>query len=81
MLQPVLPLESSPEFVEYFARAVADSLGMVCSVCGLERIGHAPESRWLGFDVHPWHGVETDNAGIAFARELTLIAYRARAES
>lgn len=74
----VIALEESPEFVQAFSSVVAESAGKVCQTCGLERMGHAPESQWLGFDPHAWEGVETDASGIARARELTNRAYSLR---
>lgn len=77
-LHKVTPLSDNPEFVEAFSSVVRDSLGHVCEVCGLERMGHAPESEWLGYERHAWAPVPADDAAIRRARDLTVAAYRAR---
>lgn len=59
--------------------AFAAVRGQVCSACGLGGVGHAPESKWLGFDPHPFAGVPADSAMLARANELTSAAYQARA--
>ena len=78
ILRPVIALQDQPQFVEAFSRIVGDSAGKVCVVCGLERMGHGPESRWLGYAAHGWDGIPTDTDGIANARKLTALAYRSR---
>ena len=78
ILKPVIALQDRPQFVEAFSRIVSESFGMVCKVCGLERMGHAPESRWLGYAAHGWDGTPTDADGIANARKLTTLAYQSR---
>lgn len=80
ILKPVVSLQDQPEFVESFARIVSESVGMVCGVCGLERMGHAPESSWLGYERHPWSGVEADSAMLERAGALTVEAYRRRSQ-
>jgi len=72
------PTTPPPAFVDAFADVVARSAGQVCAVCALQRMGHGPESSWLGYAPHEWRGVDTDAAGIARARELTVTAYRIR---
>ena len=78
ILRPILPLHDLADFPDAFARVVADSTDRVCRVCGLERMGHAPESGWLGHDPHPWTGVPATPEQVARARELTREAYAAR---
>lgn len=75
----VRPLSDSQGFVEAFARTIQQSAGHVCEVCGLERMGHAPESEWLGYTEHPWQPVPADRAMLDRAQKLTHDAYRARA--
>lgn len=81
ILHEVKPLQDQPGFPEAFAAVVSTSVGKVCRVCGLERMGHGPESSWLGYAQHDWQGVPTDAAGIERARELTSAAYRAHREA
>lgn len=78
MLKPVLPLEETPGFAASFAAALARTAGKVCATCGLEALGHAPESRWLGYERHPWDGVPADDEQLARARQLSTQAYRNR---
>lgn len=78
MLHPVIPLSEQADFVEAFASVVSSSAGQVCETCGLERMGHGPESEWLGFDPHEWQSVPTDAAGLERAAQLTSEAYRRR---
>ena len=78
ILKPFISLQDQPQFVEAFAAIVSESAGKVCAVCGLERMGHAPESRWLGYSTHGWRGVSTDADGITNARKLTTLAYQSR---
>lgn len=78
ILRPLRPLEDLPGFADAFAAAVAEAAGHVCTVCGLERMGHAPESRWLGFERHAWDPRPATAAELEQARELTGRAYAAR---
>lgn len=52
--------------------------GQVCNVCGLGGVGHAPESRWLGYERHVFAGRPATRAELQRARELTSIAYSKR---
>jgi len=76
ILKLVIPLQDRPEFVETFSRLVSESVGMVCEVCGLERMGHGPESIALGFERHPWAGRVATGEEVTRAHELTSLAYR-----
>ena len=78
MLANVTPLSENAEFCDAFANTVRESANMVCSVCGLSRVGHAPESVWLGYVAHGWHGVAADAGQLARADELTSEAYANR---
>lgn len=78
ILHEVKPLEDSPEFVAAFGAVVSDAQGKVCVVCGLERMGHGPESSWLGYASHEWQGMSADAAMIERAAQLSRDAYRAR---
>lgn len=60
------------------ARVVASSVGKVCAVCGLEQMGHGPESSWLGFDAHPFAPRDAMPDDLQRADELTHEAYAAR---
>ena len=77
-LKPLVALQYQPHFIESFAKVVSDSRGKLCSVCGLERMGHAPESQWLGFEPHQWEGVPGD---VKRARALPSEAYQRRREA
>jgi len=77
-LKRVLPLESSPDFVRAFSNVVAEAHGKVCSICGLERMGHDPESKWLGYEEHSWDGIVATPEQMKNADRLTSEAYRAR---
>lgn len=77
-LRPVLALQDQPGFVDAFTRVVAQSAGYVCAVCGLQRMGHAPESEWLGYASHEWTPRAASAADLARADELTSAAYRNR---
>lgn len=76
ILKPVIPLQDQPQFVEAFSRLVSESVGMVCEVCGLERMGHGLESLALGFERHQWDGRAASLEEITRAHELTKLAYR-----
>jgi hypothetical protein len=72
----VRSLAETPGFPEAFARAVSDAQGKVCAVCGLERMGHAPESSWLGYAAHSWDSIPATPDMIERAGRLTSLAYR-----
>lgn len=80
VLRKVGSLSDSPEFVNAFAQVLAAADGKVCQVCGLERMGHGPQSSWLGYDKHDWQGVDADSATLERADSLSRDAYRARCE-
>lgn len=77
-MNPIVSLQDQPEFVKAFSRTVFRSAGKVCKVCGLERMGHAPESRWLGHDPHEWNPIAATDDMLARARALTATAYANR---
>lgn len=77
MLIELKPLSDNPEFVAAFSAVVSQSANMVCAVCGLGRMGHAPESAWLGYDKHEWQGTSADSAALERAGRLTSAAYAA----
>lgn len=60
------------------AGVVSHAAGSVCAVCGLKRMGHAPETEWLGYSRHDWSPVPATPDMIARANELTVTAYRLR---
>ena len=76
ILRRILPLEDSPEFVAEFAALAAETT--VCAVCGLGRMGHGPESYWLGREHHDYDPIPATPDMEARARRLTGDAYRAR---
>jgi hypothetical protein len=78
ILRKVEPLSESPDFVNAFAQVLSDADGMVCQVCGLERLGHGPQSSWLGYARHEWTGVSADADTLKRADTLSRDAYRAR---
>lgn len=77
-LQRVKSLEDQPDFVSAFAQCVANSQGKVCLVCGLERMGHSPQSSWLGYERHDWQPVDATDDELNNARALTRLAYAKR---
>ena len=78
ILKPVTAFQDQPQFVKAFSELVSASAGTVCAVCGLEQMGHGPESSWLGFERHPWQPIPADPDMIENARRLTGKAYRMR---
>lgn len=77
-LKRLVPLEEQPGMPEAIARVVEQAEGKVCNVCGLAKMGHTPESSWLGYARHEWEGAEADADMLARARELTALAYSRR---
>lgn len=75
---PLVALEDQPGFPEAFASAVQRTAGQVCRRCGLEAMGHGPESKWLGHEAHGFDGVSAGDDALARARELTSEAYKRR---
>lgn len=75
-LKRIVPIEQTPGMPEAIANVVAQAAGKVCSVCGLERFGHGPESEALGYDHHGWDGMPATSEQIKRAGELTSEAYR-----
>ena len=75
MLTKVTALSENVDFCNAFAATVRESANMVCSVCGLARVGHAPESIWLGYIAHDWAGIPANAGQLARAEELTSEAY------
>jgi len=61
-------------------RVIDAGRGHVCDVCGLEQIGHAPESRWLGYERHPWTPAKATPEQLERARALGYAAYAARTD-
>lgn len=78
MLKNMTPLEDQPGMSEAIGQVIGESTGQVCYVCGLGRLGHAPESSWLGYDPHPWSPIRVTRDGVERARYLTHLAYRMR---
>lgn len=78
ILKPIVALDEQPGMPEAIARVVAAASGYVCGVCGLQRMGHTPETAWLGNMPHEWSPVPATDTMIEHARELTACAYRAR---
>lgn len=72
---PLLPLPEHPGMADAISSVVAKSSGLICVTCGLERMGHGPESSWLGYEAHEWQGVPGDAEA---AEALSRKAYRAR---
>lgn len=71
-----LPPSAHPTFVAAFAATIQGSAGQVCATCGLGRMGHTPESRWLGHAEHPWTPVPATASDLERANRLTSEAYR-----
>lgn len=78
ILRSIEPLHADPHFVRAFAAVVTRNEGKVCAVCGLGVMGHAPESKWLGYDRHDWAPRAASASDLARAKELTRAAYRSR---
>lgn len=76
MLRSVLPLSANKDFVQTFSRFATEQT--ICAVCGLEKMGHAPESKWLGHDQHSYAAKPATEQDIKRARELTTLAYSQR---
>lgn len=79
-LKRVMPLSDNPDFVAGFAHVLAEADGKVCQLCGLEALGHAPQSRWLGHERHDWTPVLASTEALKRADELGKLAYRKRCE-
>ena len=71
--------EAETEWHEIVARVFERTRGTVCKICGLEYLGHVPESRWLGYERHDYEQQQATPAQLEQARELSAEAYRARA--
>lgn len=78
ILRPMTPLHRHRPTVNAIAEVLSDADGMVCDVCGLELLGHHPESQWLGHDPHEWTPRVATAADLRRADELSRQAYRAR---
>lgn len=61
-----------------FVRILSANRGKVCATCGLEMLGHRPESTWLGFAPHPFDPVDASGEELIRAQQLTAEAYRRR---
>lgn len=59
-----------------FARLATERT--VCEMCGLARMGHGPESRWLGWPKHGFAPIAADDAMLASAAAMTRLAYSFR---
>lgn len=77
-LRPILPVHSNDDLLTELARVVADYEETVCDICGLQVMGHGPESIWLGYVGHAYMAVPATADVVQRAGELTLIAYRKR---
>lgn len=75
------PMHETPGFAEEFAAIVAGAAREVCAVCGLQILGHGPESQWLGHARHAWQPRPATAQDVDTARRLTGEAYRARANA
>ena len=61
---------------QVFARKATERT--VCEMCGLARMGHGPESRWLGWPKHGFAPIAADDAMLASAAAMTRLAYSFR---
>lgn len=77
-MQLLRPLHEDQGFVNAFARHLDKHKNTVCSVCGLEVLGHGPESSWLGYEAHGYAPVSATPEQVQQARDLTSKAYRQR---
>lgn len=78
MLRKIVAIQDQPGIPAAIASVVKASHGKVCKVCGLERMGHAPESVWLGYESHEWAGRPATAGDLILARDLTSKAYKLR---
>ena len=75
-LRRVLPIEDQPELVEAMAKYVDRNRATVCKVCGLQVMGHGPESAWLGYERHDYEATPASQRQIDYAAAKSSRAYR-----
>ena len=75
-LTRVLPIEDQPELVEAMAAHVNNNRATVCGVCGLQVMGHGPESAWLGYERHDYEATPASQQQINYAQAKTSRAYK-----
>lgn len=78
-LKRVQPIEDQPELVEAMAKYVDRNRATVCKVCGLQVMGHGPESAWLGYDRHDYEATPASQRQIDYAAAKSSRAYRSSA--
>lgn len=78
ILRELRPLSENKDFVNAFSSHVSKHENNVCGVCGLQAMGHGPESRYLGYDRHDFTPVSAAPEMVEHARRLTGQAYRNR---
>jgi len=77
-LHKVTTLADNADFRLAFSQRVTKNEDKVCQTCGLQVTGHAPESRWLGYEPHPWQPIAADTVMVKRAKGLTVKAYSMR---
>lgn len=79
-LHKVKSIEEQPELVKMMASYVSQNKNKVCGTCGLQVIGHSPESLWLGYSSHDFNAVVATEEQVQKAYELSCQAYRQRTD-
>ena len=79
ILQEVKSIEEQPELVEMMASYVDRNSQTVCAVCGLQVLGHGPESEWLGYSKHDYTPKQATEVEVKYASAKSSRAYRSRA--
>lgn len=75
-LHQVLSIEEQPGMVELMSNYVARNAETVCGVCGLQVVGHGPESQALGHEYHQYSALAADKETVERAHQLTHEAYQ-----
>lgn len=68
--------KAEAEWHNTLAKAFAAVRGTVCETCGLDAVGHGPQSQWLGHAAHPYTPVAATLAMMQRADSLSAKAYR-----
>lgn len=77
-LKPLSTTESNQATSEAIAKVIAEDSARVCGICGMDLMGHRPQSRWLGHIEHEYSPIAATPTMIEQARELTSRAYAQR---
>lgn len=79
-LTEVRSIQDDTELVGMMADYVSKNENKVCSTCGLQVMGHYPQSQWLGYDAHEFAPKVASAEDIARSRELSSKSYQMREE-